>query len=241
MCYNKFAVLKTAGCGGGLRGVSQRNSRAAIMRYRACRGMGRSKRLSAFLSLTERIFYFWTANSYNIKKEDLIMPSESVLAQKQKFVADLAEKLKNAAGGVLVDYKGISVEEDTKLRKELRENGVEYLVVKNTLLKRAAEAAGIDGLESALSGTTAIAISNEDIIIAPKLLNKKAEASNGTFAVKLGFVDGKVITKEEVLAYAKLPSKETLLSQLVFMLQSPIQRLAIAISEIEKKQNEETA
>lgn len=169
------------------------------------------------------------------------MPSESVLAQKQKFVADLAEKLKNAAGGVLVDYKGISVEEDTKLRKELRESGVDYFVVKNTLLKRAAEIAGIEGLDSALTGTTAIALSAEDIIAAPKLLHKKAESSNGIFSIKLGFVDGQVITKEEVEAYAKLPSKETLLSQLVFMLQSPIQRFAIAISEIEKKQGEATA
>lgn len=166
------------------------------------------------------------------------MPSQSILAQKQQFVADLAEKLKNAAGGVLVDYSGISVEDDTKLRKELRENGVDYFVVKNTLLKRAAEIAGVEGLEPALSGTTAIALSAEDIIIAPKLLFKKAEASDGKFAIKLGFLDGKAISKEEVEAYAKLPSKETLLSQLVFMLQSPIQRLAIAISEIEKKQSE---
>ena len=166
------------------------------------------------------------------------MPSESVLAQKQQFVADLTEKLKKAAGGVIVDYRGITVEEDTKLRKELRENGVDYFVVKNTLLKRAAENAGIEGLEPALSGTTAIALSDEDIIIAPKILHKEAEGSDGKFSIKLGFVDGKVISKEEVEAYAKLPSKETLLSQLVFMLQSPIQRLAIAISEIEKKQNE---
>ena len=166
------------------------------------------------------------------------MPSESVLAKKQQFVEELTEKLKNAAGGVLVDYKGISVEDDTKLRKELRENGVDYFVVKNTLLKRALNAAGIEGLDSALEGTTAIALSNDDIIIAPKVLNKKAEDSKGQFAIKLGFVDGKAITKEEVEAYAKLPSKETLLSQLVFMLQSPIQRLAIAISEIEKKQGE---
>ena len=169
------------------------------------------------------------------------MPSSSVLAQKQKFVADLAEKLKNAAGGVLVDYKGISVEDDTKLRKELREAGVDYFVVKNTLLKRAAEAAGLEGLDEALSGTTALALSKEDIIIAPKLLNEKAESSKENFNIKLGFVDGKVITKEEVIAYAKLPSKETLLSQLVFMLQSPIQRLAIAVSEIEKKQNGEAS
>ena len=166
------------------------------------------------------------------------MPSESVIAKKQQYVEELTEKLKNAAGGVLVDYKGISVEDDTKLRKELRENGVDYFVVKNTLLKRALNAAGIEGLDSALEGTTAIALSNDDIIAAPKVLNKKAEDSKGQFSIKLGFVDAKVISKEEVEAYAKLPSKETLLSQLVFMLQSPIQRLAIAISEIEKKQGE---
>lgn len=169
------------------------------------------------------------------------MPSESVLAQKQQFVAELTEKLKKAAGGVIVDYKGITVEEDTALRKELRENNVDYFVVKNTLLRRAAEAAGIEGLEPALSGTTAIALSEEDIIVAPKILNKKSEDSKGAFSIKLGFVDGKVITKEEVEVYAKLPSKETLLSQLVFMLQSPMQRLAIAISEIEKKQSEQSA
>ncbi len=169
------------------------------------------------------------------------MPSESVLAQKQQFVSELTEKLKKAAGGVIVDYKGITVEEDTALRKELRENNVDYFVVKNTLLRRAAEAAGIEGLEPALSGTTAIALSDEDIVVAPKILNKKSEDSKGAFAIKLGFVDGKVITKEEVEVYAKLPSKETLLSQLVFMLQSPMQRLAIAISEIEKKQSEQSA
>ena len=168
------------------------------------------------------------------------MPSKSVLEQKQAYVADLAEKLKNAAGGVLVDYKGISVEA-TKLRKDLRENGVEYFVVKNTLLKRAAEIAGIEGLEPALSGTTAIALSAEDIIIAPKLLFKQTEAPDSTFAIKLGFIDGKVISKEEVEAYAKLPSKETLLSQLVFMLQSPIQRVAIALNEIAKKNEEQSA
>ncbi|MGN0688410.1 MAG: 50S ribosomal protein L10 [Oscillospiraceae bacterium] len=169
------------------------------------------------------------------------MPSQSILEQKQAYVAELAEKLKAAAGGVLVDYKGISVEDDTKLRKELRESGVDYFVVKNTLLKRAAEIAGIEGLDPALSGTTALALHNEDIIVAPKVLNKKAEASDGKFAIKLGFIDGKVISKEEVEKYAKLPSKETLLSQLVFMLQSPIQRVAIAINEIAKKNEEQSA
>lgn len=163
------------------------------------------------------------------------MPSQSILAQKQAFVEELAEKLKASAAGVIVDYKGINVADDTAMRKELRENGVEYIVVKNTLLKRAAEIAGIEGLESAFSGTTAIALSKEDIIIAPKLLYKRVEASKGTFAIKLGFIGKSAIPAAEVKQYAKLPSKETLLSQLVFMLQSPIQKLAIAISEIEKK------
>ena len=169
------------------------------------------------------------------------MPSQIVLSKKQEFVNELADKLRNSICGVLFDYKGITVEDDTKLRKELRESGVDYFVVKNTLLKRACEMVGLEGLEPALEGTTAIALSADDIIAGPRILNKKVEDSKGMFAIKLGFVEGKVISKEEVIAYAKLPSKETLLSQLVFMLQSPMQRLAIAISEIEKKQGGESA
>ena len=169
------------------------------------------------------------------------MPSAKILSEKQAYVADLKATFESAVSGCVVAYGGINVENDTKLRKDLRENGVEYFVVKNTLLKRAAEIAGIEGLEPALSGTTAIALSAEDIIIAPKLLFKQTEAPDSTFAIKLGFIDGKVISKEEVEAYAKLPSKETLLSQLVFMLQSPIQRVAIALNEIAKKNEEQSA
>ena len=160
------------------------------------------------------------------------MPSEKVLQVKQNYVAELAEKLKKSACGVLVDYSGITVADDTVLRKELREAGVDYFVVKNTLLKRAAEIAGVEGIEDVLEGTTALALSEDDIVTAPKILFKQEEAS------KKGFVDGKGSSKDEVVAYAKLPTKETLLAQLVFMLQSPIQKLAIAVSEIEKKQSE---
>lgn len=169
-------------------------------------------------------------------KGENIMPSEKVLQSKQAYVAELAEKLKNSACGVIVDYKGITVADDTQLRRSLREADVDYFVVKNTLLKRAAEMAGIEGIEDVLEGTTALALAKEDIITAPKLLYKQEEDSQGAFSIKKGFVDGKAISKDEVVAYAKLPTKETLLSQLVFMLQSPIQKLAIAISEIEKKQ-----
>lgn len=163
------------------------------------------------------------------------MPSEKILQSKQAYVAELAEKLKKSDCGVIVDYKGITVAQDTELRKGLREAGVDYFVVKNTLLKRAAEIAGIEGIDDVLEGTTALALAEEDIVTAPKLLYKQEEASDGTFSIKKGFIDGKAISKEEVVEYAKLPTKETLLSQLVFMLQSPMQKLAIAISEIEKK------
>lgn len=167
------------------------------------------------------------------------MPSQKILESKSQYVDELAEKIKGAACGVLVDYKGITVAADTAMRKNLRESGVEYLVVKNTLLKRAAEKAGLDGLDSHLEGTTAIALSKEDIIVAPKLLYKQVEDSKGAFTIKVGFVDGKAITADEVIEYAKLPSKETLVAKLLFVLQSPMQKLAIAASEIAKK-NEET-
>ena len=85
------------------------------------------------------------------------MPSEKILEQKKQQVAELSEKLKTAVTGVIVDYKGITVADDTKLRKSLRETGNEYKVVKNTLLGRALKEAGIDGLDSVLEGTTAIA------------------------------------------------------------------------------------
>lgn len=164
------------------------------------------------------------------------MASEKILQAKQQYVDELAAKLEKAAGGVIVDYRGITVADDTVLRKELREAGVEYFVVKNTLLKRAAEKAGITGLDEHLEGTTAIAISEDDIIAGPKILFKQVEASKGTFAIKVGFIGKEAITASVVEEYAKLPSKETLVSKLLFMLQSPMQRLAIAASEIAKKQ-----
>ena len=123
------------------------------------------------------------------------MPSEKVLQVKQNYVAELAEKLKKSACA-----------------------GIDYFVVKNTLLKRAAEMAGVEGIEDVLEGTTALALAEEDIVTAPKILYKQEEASNGSFSIKKGFVDGKGISKDEVVAYAKLPTKETLLAQLVFML-----------------------
>ena len=167
------------------------------------------------------------------------MASEKIIAAKQQYVDELAEKLENAAGGVIVDYKGITVAEDTVLRKALREAGIEYIVVKNTLLRRAVDKVGITGVDDHLEGTTAIAISKDDIITAPKLLYQQTQDSPGRFAIKIGFIGKEAISTEVVEEYAKLPSKEVLISKLLFMLQSPMQRLAIAASEIAKKKESE--
>ncbi|MBR1779673.1 MAG: 50S ribosomal protein L10 [Clostridia bacterium] len=175
------------------------------------------------------------------------MPSEKVLAQKQAFVEELSEKFKNSCVGVFVEYKGITVEEDTKLRKELREAGVEYSVIKNSLLSRAAEKAGIEGLNPILKGTTAVALSHDDYVSAAKILCAFAK-DNEFFKTKAGFIDGKMIDKSEVKNLSKLPSQEVLIAQvlgtmnapiagLANVLQGTIRSLAIALNAIAEKQS----
>ena len=168
------------------------------------------------------------------------MPSAAILEQKKQIVADVAEKLKNAVAGVVVDYRGISVEEDTKLRKQLREAGVDYFVIKNTLLGRAAEEAGLADMKSVLEGTTAIALSNEDHIIAAKILNDFAE-SKDYFEIKSGFIDGEVIPVEKVKYLAKLPTKEGLIAKALGSLKAPISNLVYALNAIKDKKSEEEA
>lgn len=167
------------------------------------------------------------------------MPSQSVLESKQAQVAQLAEKMKAATTGVVVDYKGISVADDTKLRKELREAGVEYKVVKNTILGRAADECGFGELKNVLEGTTAIAFSG-DYTAAAKILSKFADSQKDIFTIKAGFCDGEVIDVNGVKRLASMPSKEGLLSMLCSALQGNISGLARALQAIVDKQNEAT-
>lgn len=167
------------------------------------------------------------------------MASEKVIAQKQEIVAGLKEKLTGSVAGVLVDYKGINVADDTKLRKELREAGVDYTVVKNTLLKFAIDEAGFGALDAHLSGTTALAVSKEDPVVAAKILAKYAEDSKGKFSIKAGFLDGEVINADKVIEVGKLPSKEQLLVQLLSVLNGNIRGLAVALNAIAEKNQEE--
>ena len=155
------------------------------------------------------------------------MPSEKVLQDKQEFVAKLAEKLDGSVAGVVVNYQGITVADDTALRKKLREAGVDYAVVKNTMLRRAAEKVGLNGLDSVLEGATALAVSPTDHVAAAKILCEYAEKSKN-FEIKAGFVEGKAIDAKEV--QAKMPPKEVLVAKVLGGLNAPISGFANVLS-----------
>lgn len=175
------------------------------------------------------------------------MPNAKVLENKQAIVAALAEKMSSSASGVLVDYKGINVADDTALRAQLRAAGVEYTVVKNTLTLRAAKQIGLDGLEDVLNGTTAMAVHPTDAVLCAKMISDYAK-KNPKFVVKAGFVDGKVLSADGVKALASLPPKEVLLAQVLGTMLAPvsglatvlnanIQGLAIALNQIAEKKS----
>ena len=170
------------------------------------------------------------------------MPSNAVLEAKKAKVEKLTEIIKNSVSGVLVDYKGINVEDDTKLRKELREAGVHYFVEKNTMLLRAFKECGIEGFEEALNGTTALAVSNDDQTAPARILGKFAEkAGDDKFNLKAGYVEGEIYDQAGVVALSKIPSKDTLLAQLVGSLQGPLQKLAATLNAVADKKKEEEA
>lgn len=169
------------------------------------------------------------------------MPSAKILTEKQAYVAQLKEKIAGSVAGVVVGYKGITVADDTKLRKELREAGVEYAVVKNTMLRLALAGTDLEGMSEVLEGTTAIAISNEDPMAAAKILCKFADNSKGKFNVKAGYMDGAPMSKEQVEEIAKLPGKDGLLSMLLSVLTGNLRGLAVAINAIAEKNGEEVA
>lgn len=158
------------------------------------------------------------------------MPNAKVLSEKQAIVAELTEKLSSAAAGVFVDYKGISVAEDTALRVEMRKNGVDYFVVKNTLARFAVKEANLEGLLPILEGTTSLAICQGDPVAAAKVVAEFSKKMNGEkFLIKAGFVDGKVIGPEEVKALAELPSKEVLVATVLGTMMAPVRGLATVL------------
>ena len=153
------------------------------------------------------------------------MPNASVLEQKKAVVAELIEKLKAAQAGVLVDYRGLTVEEDTKLRAQLREAGVEYKVVKNTLTRFAIKEVGYEEMDEQLNGPTSLAISADDPVAPAKIISEFAK-SNENLTIKAGFLDGKVISLDEIKTLANTPSRDVLIAKIMGSLNSPISALA---------------
>ena len=167
------------------------------------------------------------------------MPNAKVLESKKTVVDALSEKIQNATSAVFVDYKGITVAQDTELRNQFRAAGVEYAVVKNTLTRFAAQNAGLGDLSDSLNGTTSLAISHEDPIAPMRVINKFAKQFNGAkFVIKAGFMDGKILPLDEINAMAELPSKEVLQAQALGMMLAPITSLAIVLKAIAEKNGE---
>ena len=167
------------------------------------------------------------------------MPSAKILEAKKAEVAAIAERLEGACAGIIVDYKGINVADDTVLRKELREAGVEYTVTKNTMIELAIKGTDLEGLSDCLAGTTALATSKDDYVAAARILCKFASAHKD-FTVKSGFLDNEVISLEKIDSLAKLPSREVLLATVCNAFNAPISAFARAVQAIVDKGGEAT-
>lgn len=165
------------------------------------------------------------------------MASEKNLKQKKEEVTALANKIKDAKLVLLTDYRGINVEDVTNLRTELRNASTEYTVIKNNITRRALAEAGIEGLEDKLEGPTAVIMSNEDYLEPSKIVYNFTK-NNDFYKIKGGVIDGKVMTGEEIIALAKLPSKETLLSMLAGALLANISKFAIALDQVRVQKEE---
>ena len=167
------------------------------------------------------------------------MASEKILAQKEKEVEELSEKIKAAKIVLLTDYRGISVENVTNLRADLRKSNSEYKVIKNNITRRALAKCEYEGLEDLLVGPTAVVMNNEDYLETAKTIYNFTK-NNDYYKIKGGIIEGKVMTAEEIITLAKLPSKETLIGMLAGALLGNISKLAVALDQV-KLQKAETA
>ena len=165
-----------------------------------------------------------------------------VLEAKKSIVTEIEDKLKSAATVVVVDYRGLSVGQVTELRKNLREQGIDFKVYKNSMSRRAAEAAGLEGLNEHLTGPNALAFSTEDVVAPAKILNDFAKL-NKELEIKAGVIEGVLASAEEMKALAELPSRDGLLSMLLSVLQAPMRNFAAITKAVadQKEEQEETA
>ena len=165
------------------------------------------------------------------------MPNAKVLSEKQAVVAALTEKLQNAAAGVIVDYKGITVAEDTTLRTQCRENNIDYAVVKNTLLRFAFNNTGLNDLDDLLNGTTSLALADDPVAPA-RVMADYAKKLDGKFEIKGGFMDGKPVDLATIQSLASIPALPVLQAQFLGTMLAPITGLAVVLKQIAEKDGE---
>lgn len=161
------------------------------------------------------------------------MPNAKVLSEKQAVVAELVERIKGSGSGVFVDYKGITVAEDTELRSELRKIDVNYSVIKNTLCCRAIKELGLSELDSVLNGTTSLATADGDPIAPFRVISDYAKKlGDSKFNIKAGVMEGKVLTMDEIQEISELPSKDALYAKVLGTMLAPITSLAVVLGQI---------
>ena len=165
------------------------------------------------------------------------MASEKILNQKKEEVSKLAAEMKEAKLILLTDYRGINVTDDTTLRRDLRSAGAKYTIIKNNITRRALAECGIEGLEEKLEGPTAVVMSSEDYLEPSKIIYKFSK-DNEYYTIKGGVIEGKVMTAEEIITIAKLPSRETLLSMLAGALLGNISKVAVALEQVRLQKEE---
>lgn len=169
------------------------------------------------------------------------MPNAKVLESKKAVVDQIAEQLKGATSAVFVDYKGITVAQDTQLRNQFRAAGVEYSVVKNTLTRFAANKIGYTEFDELLNGTTALAHTTGDPIAPARIVSEFVKKNKDVIRIKGGMVEGKVLSLDELKAFGELPSKDALLAQVLGTFLAPITSLAVVLDQIAKAQGGEAA
>ena len=162
------------------------------------------------------------------------MPNAKVLESKKAVVDALTGKIKEATSVVFVDYKGITVAQDTQLRKQFREAGVEYSVVKNTLTRFAAKNVGYD-FDEVLNGTTAMASTTEDPIAPARIICEFAKKNKGALSIKGGVVEGSVLTADQLNGFGELPSKNALVASVLGTFLAPISSLAFVLDQIREQ------
>ena len=190
----------------------------------SCRGLQNDLSFCVLMSFGMRTLF--------ISSEVTQMPNAKVLESKKAIVDALAEKLQNSTSAVFVDYKGITVAQDTELRRKFREAGVEYTVVKNTLTRFAANKAGYNQFDELLNGTTSMACTNGDPIAPARIVCEFAKKNKNVVSLKGGFVEGSVMSVEQLQGFGELPSKDALVAQVLGTFLAPISSLAFVLDQI---------